>query len=249
MVFYIIMEIVHKNNLPLKEIIKMWNVSKYVRTGNYHQEKRMNCQDQIYYQEKNSVQAIALADGAGENSFASKGAKETVEFLTNLFVEHFETLYYMKETDLKKVILLEVQHHLYSKSRQWRTNPLNLNSTFIVIAIDHRSERYISAHLGDGVIAMNDGKNRTIFSYPQNGYTRDRTFLTISTKSEKPVRIQRGNINSIQEFTLLSDGWRELDHMTEGVDVAIKYLHNDLDFGGTRDDVSAICLRKAGNTN
>lgn len=223
----------------------MWDLLKYVRTGSYHHQHTMDCQDQVHYKKKNGIQAIALADGTGKNCFAAMGAGATAEFLTDFLVKNFEFLYQMPEESLKRTILLEVKHYLFIKSRRWGAEPEELNSTFIAVAIDHRGKRYISAHLGDGVIAIREREERRIFSYPQNGYTRDQTYLTISTSNAKPVRIQRGNLEKMNEILLISDGWRELDKKEEGIETAAYYLQNTQMDPRATDDVSAICLRES----
>lgn len=83
-------------------------------------------------------------------------------------------------------------------------------STLLFVAI--KGNRYISGHLGDGIIGVlegEDGNNQKkigVLSHPENGEYANETFFTTSKDAERHFRINSHTLTIEKGFILMSDG-------------------------------------------
>lgn len=187
----------------------MWKVSKYSKVGERNRESGLLCQDYIHYRAKNSVQAITLADGTGENDFARMGAEHSCKILAKLLVEHFEELYAMEKSLVQFHVITNVQTELYRLCNQYRTDLKNFHSTLLGIVIDDSRELFMAVHLGDGSIAVKKNGKIITMSHPENGTNKTQTYLTSEHKVGRHIKVFKGSIKNIDKFILVSDGWNE----------------------------------------
>lgn len=71
------------------------------------------CQDSISYLEKDKIQAITLADGAGKDNYAKVGAQHSCKTLAKLLTEHFQELYEMDKSLVQFNVITNIQSELY----------------------------------------------------------------------------------------------------------------------------------------
>lgn len=187
----------------------MWKVLKYSKTGEQNKEQGLRCQDYVYYSNKDSVQAITLADGSGESNYARIGAEHTCKILAELLAKHFSDLYEMDKALTQFNVITNIQSELYEICEKYDVKLQSLHSTFLGIAIDNEQNRFIAVHLGDGRIGIRQGKQMRIMSYPENGANRSQTFLTSAHKIGNHIQVYKDEIKDIREFILISDGWDE----------------------------------------
>lgn len=190
----------------------MWSKVEFARVGTSNREKGLECQDYIHYEENGSVQVITLADGNGENDYARMGAGKSCRVLAELLAENYEQLYNMDKPRIQFNVAANLKTELYLLCDLYGIRIEQLQSTLLGLAIDHKSGTYLTVHLGDGRIGVEkDGVHRTL-SFPENGRNRRQTFLTSMRKMGSHIRIQKGNIDDIREFALMSDGWQYTDY-------------------------------------
>lgn len=187
----------------------MWNVVKYSKEGKRNQEQGLLCQDSVYYYKNEAVQSITLADGSGETDYARIGSEHTCKVLGMLLTGCFNELYVMDKSLVRFNVITNVQTELYNLCEKYGVKISDLHSTFLGLAIDNDTDRFIAIHLGDGQINIkSEGKIRTM-SYPENGVNKSYTFLTSAHKVGSHIRVFRGELKDITEFVLMSDGWNE----------------------------------------
>lgn len=187
----------------------MWNVVKYSKEGKRNQEQGLLCQDSVYYYKNEAVQSITLADGSGETDYARIGSEHTCKVLGMLLTECFNELYVMDKSLVRFNVITNVQTELYNLCEKYGVKISDLHSTFLGLAIDNDTDRFVAIHLGDGQINIkSEGKIRTM-SYPENGVNKSYTFLTSDHKVGSHIRVFRGELKDITEFVLMSDGWNE----------------------------------------
>ncbi|GGC63568.1 hypothetical protein GCM10011400_59250 [Paraburkholderia caffeinilytica] len=74
--------------------------------------------------------------------------------------------------------------------------------------VAHKSGRYLAGHLGDGMIAMDDGVGEVItLSHPDNGEYANTTFVTEPDAVQR-LRIYAGEC-AASAFAVMSDGTAE----------------------------------------
>jgi len=204
----------------------LWCVSGMTETGSRNREAGLGCQDAICHEESGSVKAIALADGTGETEFAEKGAYYSARVLARLISKNFDELWEMDDKLIQFNVITNVRTELYGRCDEYGVRIEEMHSTLLGLAVDEESGNFIAVHLGDGRIEAEErSKNgrveagnatewnsesdmiiRTI-SFPENGLSRNRTYLTSMCGAGKHVRIVKGSTEEYGRFILKSDGW------------------------------------------
>lgn len=178
---------------------------------------RLFNQDYARYEEKDDICVVALADGAGSYLYAREGAECVVNHITKYMCKNVQTLMSESEENMAYNISCEIAHALncYCKTHD-NVKKEMLGSTLLLVC--KYKEKYIAIHLGDGLIgAVTADKEIKVLSYPQNGITRQYTYLTTSPDLLKYLRVYKGICNqnmhgndNIQKFFLMTDGFMNI---------------------------------------
>lgn len=185
----------------------MWKVAFCKKTGKYHLDHFMECQDQVFSKEKEYHQVIVLADGAGENDANVGCVHEVVEYTADALLRMAEADRIM-ELDNETIVcnLMNGIIHIISRHMDEKHMPAKMfGSTLLAVFLDHKSDNYLLVHLGDGIIVAKDDRQVRVLSYPENK-GRDRTFLTISENILDKMKVRRGRIGNLCQIALCSDG-------------------------------------------
>lgn len=220
----------------------MWKISKYSKVGTRNEKEGLECQDCVYYLEKENIQAITLADGAGEDNYAKVGAQNSCKTLAKLLVDYFEELFDMEKSLVQFNVITNIQSKLYELCERYRVELTKFKSTLLGIAIDNKCNQFIAIHLGDGSIGIKKNGKMVTMSYPENGINKTQTYLTSEHRIGKYIKIYRGNIDDISEFILVSDGW--IEKINERGNFVYTELFNNADENQYFDDISFIALNK-----
>ena len=223
----------------------MWKVTSYTKTGERNRKSGLMCQDCVCCAEnrKSGIYVITLADGTGIDDLARIGAEHSAKILAELLSDekNFHEFYEMDKALVQYNVITTIQSGLYDLCEKYDTNLEKLHSTLLGIAVDEKTDRFLVIHLGDGCVGMRKKEKFMVMSFPENGRTRNQTYLTSQHKIGKHVRVIRNHIKGIQEFILLSDGWNEKvtgkSHLIQA-----EMLHNAEENRYT-DDVSFIALK------
>lgn len=86
----------------------------------------------------------------------------------------------------------------------------DLASTFLAAVVT--KEKYLVAHVGDGVVGAEDGGRLVVLSGPDNGEFANETVFVTSPRAADSMRVVRGDMSSVGGFILMSDGTAESLH-------------------------------------
>ena len=183
----------------------MWSYSSCQVQGRGHIKNQVPCQDKTKTVYEDGTYVIALADGAGSASLSHYGASCVVDSISELFVHHFEDLFANEDGRLVKLAIMEkVLADINSKAEELNCTPKDLASTMLVVAVNN--DRFIIAHIGDGVIGYLDGDALKTASAPSNGEHANETYFVTSRDAINTMKLFKGSVKNIAGFVLMSDG-------------------------------------------
>lgn len=183
----------------------MWSFSSCQVQGRGHIKNQIPCQDKTKTIFENGTYVIALADGAGSAKLSHYGASCVVESISDLFIHHFEDIFANEDgRQVKLAIIEKVLTDINSKAEELNCTPKDLAATMLVVA--ENNDRFIIAHIGDGVIGYLDGNVLKTASVPSNGEHANETYFVTSKDAINTMKIFKGSIKSIAGFVLMSDG-------------------------------------------
>jgi serine/threonine protein phosphatase PrpC len=188
--------------------IDSWETAMGTAIGLRHEENDSVCQDRVASFNNNFVKSVALADGAGSRIHSHFGADFLTKKISKISAEQFDTFYDESISDLKNIYKELIQSNLQIAAQNHDVGIKELSSTLLFVVTD--GLRYILGHLGDGMIASIDHNNEIqILSEPHNDEYANFTYFTTSLPLEKYIRIEKGILNNIRGFILMSDGSSE----------------------------------------
>ena len=184
----------------------MWKVAQAAIQGRGHISGNIPCQDKTFYVKTQNGCAIALADGAGSAKYSHLGAKCTVEYVSNLIVDHFEDYYQQADPLIVRHSLMTgILKKLERLAESIGCEICDLASTLLCVAV--YEDRYLIVHLGDGVIGYGDGNSIRVASFPNNGEFCNSTVFTTSIDAEASLKLLKGRLREeMKGFVLFSDG-------------------------------------------
>lgn len=185
----------------------MWKVAQATVQGRRHILYDIPCQDKTYFVQKQGVCVIALADGAGSAKLSHLGAECVVEDVSNLLADRFDSFYEQSDPDIVRCELMSsILDKLRLRAESIRCTLGDLASTLLCVAVSE-DDRFLIAHLGDGVIGYQDGECIKVASIPDNGEFCNTTVFTTTRGAEKSIKLFKGTLReSMKGFVLFSDG-------------------------------------------
>ena len=183
----------------------MWQTANCEAQGRGHKKLNLPCQDKTATLYQNDVQVIALADGAGSAKLSHFGAECVVQTVTSYLAGNFNECFECKDAqEIRNRILTQILQALNEESKRHNCQLRDLSSTLLAAAVCQ--DRFILAHLGDGVIGYLDESGLKVASSPDNGeFTNETTFVTSSSAPYK-MRLFKGLIKNKCGFILMSGG-------------------------------------------
>lgn len=200
----------------------MWRLSSCEVQGKGHIKAQVPCQDKTKTSCKNDTYIISLADGAGSAKFSHYGALCVVNCISNLFEEQFEALYGIADgRQVKAAIMTQMMECIKAKAAELDCSIKDLASTLLAVAV--KNDRFIIAHIGDGVIGYLDDSGLKVASAPNNGEHANETYFVTSSDAIASLVLIKGECKNISGFVLMSDGTEQslYDKRTHALSKAI----------------------------
>lgn len=177
--------------------------------GKNNVEKSAECEDVIYIDNSSEIEFFGLADGQTGKKNCREGGKEVLKamfrYIKNkglgemIQFEHVDELRY----ELNKVIRDTISELASAEGEEIA----EYASTLVIFAYTIQTGNYVIIHLGDGsIIGQKKGGDINMLSSPENGLTRNYTWLTTSQEAFCHLRIAFGNIKFYSRILLMSDG-------------------------------------------
>ena len=183
----------------------MWNIIQCAVKGRSHEKVNMPCQDKTYALFENDVQTIALADGAGSAKLSHFGAETVTRCISEEMVQKFDDYFNNEDGMTVKQQMIEViEKRLEQTAKQQECDMIDLASTLLFVAI--KDNKFIMAHIGDGIIGYLKQDELKIATHPMNGEFINTTVFTTSMDVVRETRLIKGGVEEIKGFVLMSDG-------------------------------------------
>ena len=182
----------------------MWLMNGTAVQGRGHISEGVPCQDKIASKSNGKINVIALADGAGSAALSHIGAEKCVDTITQYFLDHFDDCYFGDEDSVKQRIYEVLIENLQQLAINNECDIKDLASTLLCVAVS--DDRFITLHLGDGIIAYYDGQSIRVYSTPDNGEFANVTHFVTSSNALNKIRIRKEVLTDAVAFYLMSDG-------------------------------------------
>ena len=183
----------------------MWNIVQCAVQGRSHINEKIPCQDKTFFRICDDTFVIALADGAGSAKLSHYGAETATKYICDELAEKFDEYYAENDGVLVKMkITGSLTGKLHERSEEIGCETKDLASTLLFAAI--KKDRFILAHIGDGVIGYLKKGELKIASYPENGEFVNTTVFTTSENAITTMKLLKGYLGEIEGFVLMSDG-------------------------------------------
>ena len=183
----------------------MWNVIQCAIQGRGHIKSKTPCQDKTYSMVTDTMQVIALADGAGSAKLSHHGAEIVTKFICAELTEKFDI--YFSDNDgaaVKQQLIESLLRKLNETANQLGCEIKELASTLLFVAV--KNDKFIISHIGDGVIGYLKNDEMKIASLPEHGEFINTTVFVTSKDAIMAMKLIKGWVEEIQGFVLMSDG-------------------------------------------
>ena len=181
----------------------------FQQTGAAHIRESSGNQDVVLCRSGCNLRIFAIADGQSRKTLSPMGGSAVLraisDFIEEKGLDALASYEYLDE--LQYEIMALIRSTLRRLAAQCAADVQEFASTLVMLAIDPASGRYMTLHLGDGVIisVRQDGE-AGFLSIPENGITSRYTWLTTSDNALLHLRISFGNIGGFSRILLASDG-------------------------------------------
>ena len=160
----------------------MFKEFHYQVRGHGHLRDGTPVQDRTKYLSRGGVQVLCLADGAGSASHSEFGAQAVVDEACAMLVDRFAEFATSDDGARVKVELLEqLLSKLNDVANRHGVEASDLASTFLCVAVS--GERFLGAHVGDGVVGYLKNGQLKVISAPDNSeFANQTTFVTSASR-------------------------------------------------------------------
>ena len=171
--------------------------------GKGHLKYNKVCQDSNKkYQKK--INILTLADGAGSKSHSHIGSKLLTSEICEYLKENFNKIYDGEYVSMRDELMEYLVKKLKNKQHNLSLNSIDqLASTLLFVAI--KDKKFITGHIGDGVIGYIKNNELKVISKPENGEYANSTYF-IHPNFKHMLRLGKGTIENINGFILMTDG-------------------------------------------
>ena len=181
-------------------------IKTYSKVGEYHRSKGKENEDAYRILVNGDYVYCMVSDGAGSSAYAKEAAWCTIEaaadFCYGQGANFFDDNYHCAA----KRLIFDVQQALFEKANEQNTDLSQMMCTLVLLAINTKTKQYVTVHVGDGLIAATQQQQTQILSYPENGPTKQYTYMVNSPNVMKHLRVKIGCYDAEAKFFVCSDG-------------------------------------------
>lgn len=186
----------------------MFKEFHYQVRGHGHLREGKPVQDRTKYLARGGVQVLCLADGAGSAAHSDLGAQAVVDEGCVALVEQFGEFAASEDgVGVKLKLLKRLRAKITDVADRHSLELRDLASTFLCVAVS--GERFLGAHIGDGVVGYLKDGNLNVISAPDNREFANQTTFVTSSDAVESMRLFRGSLSGVSGFILMSDGTGE----------------------------------------
>ncbi len=183
----------------------MFNEFHYQVRGRGHHADGTLGQDRTDYLKSDGVQVLCLADGAGSATHSAFGAQAVTYAGCALLAQRFHDFASGEDAaGAREEIVAVLQARLEETADRLGCAVTDLASTFLAVALSE--DRFVIAHIGDGVIGYMKHGELKVASTPDNSEFANETTFVTSGSAAASLRLFRGSLEDVSGFILMSDG-------------------------------------------
>lgn len=201
----------------------------YSEAGTYHKQHGIENQDAIKVGMKDDYFFCAISDGCGSSKYAKQAADCTIEYIESFFNKHCSDFFKNDKKNICKKMIFGIQDSLRKKAMQLGINLSEMKCTLVMMIIDTKYQNATIIHIGDGIVAKISNGNNRILSYPENGATKNYTYVVNSPNVLNHLRIKSLKIASSDTFIVASDGLYENAYKSSALFGLLNRLDNIID--------------------
>lgn len=221
--------------------------------GSIHRQHQQTCEDAVFRHLTDRYLFYGLADGQSGAAYGMEGGRACLDaisdYIDSVGIEKLIDTPFPDELPCAFVQVL--RRKLTSLAHNQNVDLKEFSSTFLAIAIDLTSGKYMLLHLGDGcAITLPHTGDPMVISAPDNGLTSCHTWLTTSENAVLHFYVTFGSLETKKRILLLSDGatcfcrgrnipWRTKELIKNGSQLQ---LHECLMQSNPIDDATCIVL-------
>ena len=199
--------------------IKTCNIDKNIKKENNYmisikqiqgKGKEKN-EDVVFVDDKDcNYLFVGIADGQSLKEHSIEGGKFALSRVNEYFKkQNIGNLKLRYIDEIQYEIISVIRDGLNILAKEKGKNVFEFSSTLCALVIDKNTGEWVIVNLGDGVIVgITREKQVQILSYPENGVTKQYTYLTTSRNVLSHIRIGCGNAKDSSSVLLLTDGVR-----------------------------------------
>lgn len=236
----------HEKNPP--------TILSFSQVGKEHKSDGLGCEDAYVTINKDSFLFCGLADGQSGKHYCKAGGKAVLtaiaQYVENTGIHALVKREYLDEIQYELIRVIRETLHTLSISSHSEVS--EFSSTIVAVAIDRVTSEYLTIHLGDGcILAVKNETDVVILSDPENGITRQYTWLTTSPDAMHHLRVRRGSVDILKRIILLTDGATMFfrgGYITKKAEAVLRDLKNpvaiqdEIENGNPLDDASCIVV-------
>lgn len=181
----------------------------FSRAGKFHTERNMPNEDYVAILKDDDLVVSAITDGAGGKKAGKEAAQLIAPVIAEWIFDTFWEQYYRDGEVVRREAVQIINSRLKPYAQTHGIKETDLACTLIVAAMDSQG-RCLCIHLGDGVILRRNMKHAAnqadIVSTPENGATKNATFLTMNCNMWQHIRYCRWRNPDTECIITLSDG-------------------------------------------
>ena len=166
---------------------------------------KIKCDDSVYSVENELGYFIGLSDGAGSKANSHLGSKYVLEFAEIYIVEYLKRIKCNPKKinlDFKKEFIFDLQEALKACFLEELDN---YAATLLFVQYIKEYDRYLIAHIGDGVIGGVIYDNElVVVSTPENGEFSNETFFYSDNEAFNHLRMYW--VRGLRGIVMFSDG-------------------------------------------
>lgn len=149
-----------------------------------------------------------ISDGAGSSNYAKEAAWCTVNSAGDFCYKNGSE-FFKDEKGTAKHLVFEIQQALFERAAECNTDLSQMMCTLVLLAVNTKTMEYVTVHIGDGLIAKTTKDKTEIISYPENGVTKQYTYMVNSPSVMKHLRVKSDDFESDAKFFVCTDGVTE----------------------------------------
>lgn len=180
-------------------------IETFSQVGEYHKSKGKENEDAYKILVNGDYVYCIVSDGAGSSSFAKEAAWCTVDAAGDFCYKNGSE-FFKDEKENARYLVFEVQQALFERAKELNTDLSQMMCTLVLLAVNTKTKQYVTVHIGDGLIAKTTKDKTKIVSYPENGVTKQYTYMVNSPNVMKHLRVKSSDYERETEFFVCTDG-------------------------------------------